>query len=161
MEDLLLIALVLWILGCVIYYVVNIAGIDVWSSLMQIAPFTLLLLAAALPYAAYLALRRRRGDEPFAPGDHVVYVKPKYSTHPGERAERIEPAGKGDGYTYIVRKPWTVVRMIGDEKVEVVTNGGKHHVLNVDDPQLHRAGVIESLIFRLRWQKQWPALAEG
>ena len=107
--------------------------------------------------AAYLFNRQRtRG---FKLGDGVVYLMPKHRAQPCPRAENIRASQGGDTYAYIVRKPWTVVRELDEDRVEVITRRGKHRVLKVDDPLLRRAGLWESLVMRFRWNKTFPAVS--
>jgi hypothetical protein len=99
-------------------------------------------------------LRERR--RVYRPGDRVIYVAQKVTRRPGIRAEAVHPSTAGDSYSYIVRKPWTVLTAESAGKVEVVTPGGKHRVVSVADPQLRRAGLIEGLGLRWRWHKHFP-----
>ena len=92
------------------------------------------------------------------PGDHVVYAMPKRNVRPGRRAEQVYAHDHGEGYSYIVRKPWTVVRVPDERSLEVVTNGGKHKRLPVDDPHLHRATWRDKLALRFHWHKQFPQI---
>lgn len=52
-----------------------------------------------------------------------------------------------------------MARVLGPNAVEVVTSGGKRRVVRTDDPRLHKAGQIESLILRLRAGKHFPAVS--
>ncbi|MFP4356632.1 MAG: hypothetical protein ACLFUJ_16090 [Phycisphaerae bacterium] len=103
-------------------------------------------------------VRRLQGQSRFQPGDHVIYLKQKFSKNPGPRAEQVDGAPRGEGFTYVVRKPWTVVKTPDEKTVEVVTNGGKHHLLDAEDPNLHHAGLAETLAMRIRWRKRFPAV---
>jgi hypothetical protein len=149
--------LYLLILLCVVFTICFAIGIDVVAIGLMVWPYVV---AAAgllfLGYWVYRAGRRIVTGMRFSPGDHVVYIKQKFSTHPGPRAEDVHPARHGDGYSYVVRKPWTVVRVVDKDAVEVVTPGGKHHLIHTDDPHLHRAGIVEQLALWLRWQKRFP-----
>lgn len=84
-------------------------------------------------------------------GDHVVYHKPKHSTHPGPRAVDLHPAPQGDEYSYIIDKFWTVIALINDHTIEVRTRKGKTHQLNIHDPLLRKAGLLEGWFFRNRF----------
>jgi hypothetical protein len=158
-ESLLLLLLTIWILGWSVYCVVEIAGVDLGISLSQLLAYgwTLLLIPAA--YAACLLARRLHPWRGFSPGDHVVYLVQKYSPRPGPRAERIQPAPIGEGYNYMVRKFWTVAKVVGPDLVEVVTNGGKHRIVRTDDPRLRKPGCFESFILRYRAGKQFPGVS--
>lgn len=157
MESTLLNSLIVLVLGTMVYCVALALGFDGSTIVDAARPYAWLLaggLAIYLTIRITLLLRRRAS---LSRGDRVIYYKPKYSEQPGPRAEHIQPAEHGEGYSYVVRKPWTVVRAEDNEKVEVVTNGGKHHVLEADDPKLHRAGLLETLAMRLRWHKDFPS----
>jgi len=93
----------------------------------------------------------------FKPGDWVVYRMQKHSTRPGPRAEGVQPAPRGEDYSYHVDKFWTVVAVQPDGKVVARTRRGKEHVLEPDDPLLRRANWWE----RLLWRKRFPRLEEG
>jgi hypothetical protein len=84
-------------------------------------------------------------------GDQVVYRKPKYSDHPGPRAQQIDPAPKGDKYSYVVDKFWVVVETLDDGSLVLQTRRGKTHKISSDDPRIHRATWWERLIYRSRF----------
>jgi len=83
------------------------------------------------------------------PGDFLIYRVPEYSNRPGPAAQDVYPSPKGESYYYVVRKLLTVVRVVGDEMVEVTTPAGEHRMLSLKDPMLHKAGFIERLNIRL------------
>jgi len=87
----------------------------------------------------------RERERVFKVGDPVVYRRTKHSTSPGPRAEEIDPASKGDLYTYKVDKYWVVNDVKPDGTVEVRTRRGKTHVLNRDDRKLRHATWLERL----------------
>ena len=124
-----------------------------WNSIL---PYTLIALLGGglFVLAARAVYLRSRG---YRTGDHVVYLMPKCRTQPGVRAENVRASKRGENYAYFVRKPWTVARKVDSDHVEVVTRGGKRHVLKTDDPLLHHAGIWESLVMRFRWHKNFPA----
>jgi len=86
-------------------------------------------------------------DRSFKIGDQVVYRRTKHSTSPGPRAEEIDPASKGDLYTYKVDKYWVVNDVKPDGSIEVRTRRGKTHLLDRDDDKLRHASWLE------RWLK--------
>ena len=88
--------------------------------------------------------------------DSVVYTAHKHTTHPGPRAEHVEPQLRGEYYDYDVRKFWRVRDVVGN-KVVVVTRTGKEHILDASDPALRKATFWE----RVKWiffEKKFPAL---
>jgi hypothetical protein len=160
METILLLILICWVLAWSVFCLLYALGGDMWARLASWgyhAWWAVLLLPAL--YAVYRVRDYLQGDDIYVPGDHVVYFMQKASVHPGPRAEDVHPALHGDLYRYFVRKPWTVVRVVNDEFVEVVTNGGKRHYIRSDDPNLHKPGVLEKLELRYRWRKDFPRLA--
>jgi len=93
-------------------------------------------------------------DRDFKPGEPVIYRKPKHSTHPGPRAELIDPAPRGEEYTYEVDKFW-VVRDVRQEdgRVVVCTRRGKTHEVPLSDMRLRHANVWERFIYRNRFPR--------
>jgi len=157
METILFTILIWWILGWVAYCVCVAMGVDFLATLSTIAGYAWwAVFLAPAAYVVYRLCGRRRPTRSYEPGDHVVYLKQKFSPHPGPRAEQVRPIIRGEGYAYFVRKPWTVVRVLEDQSVEVVTNRGKRHVIPMDDPRLHKPTFVEWLLLRLRWQKAFP-----
>lgn len=159
--DTILLAIAFWfIVGWVAYLFFEGTAIDLAAALGPYAlEIGLTIGALALLYAGYRGYRWLRERTSFAPGDHVVYIVQKFSPRPGPRAEQVYPLPRGEGYAYVVRKPWTVVRVINDRAIEVITNGGKHHVVSTDDPHLHKPGMREWLRLRFVWHKQFPPIA--
>ena len=78
-------------------------------------------------------------------GDVVVYLKKKASNKPGTRARQIYPAPGGDTYSYLVEKFWTVEDVLENGQIVVTTRRGKHHRLQIDDPNLRKAGLWKRL----------------
>ncbi|MEX0716209.1 MAG: hypothetical protein WD066_06475 [Planctomycetaceae bacterium] len=81
----------------------------------------------------------------YKPGDPVVYRKSKFSNHPGPRAKSIDPAPRGETYSYVVDKFWTVAGVTEDERLLLRTRRGKEHVVNPGDPNLRHARWWERL----------------
>ena len=81
----------------------------------------------------------------FAAGDWVLYRKLKYSRLPGPRAQSVEPAPNGDGYSYFVDKYWTVEEVLGDGRLKLRTRTGKTHWIGANDPNLQR----------ITWWNRW------
>ena len=160
MDAILLLALMAWAGYWMCVYVVRVGGIEVPAQIPAI-PWTWV----AVAFVAFLAVRYRhlfrlnRADG-YQPGDRVIYRVQKFSPHPGPRAEGVYPCMHGEDYSYFVRKPWTVVQVTGNE-IEVVTPGGKLHTLRADDPLLHRAGLLETAVLRLRWHKTFPRVSDA
>lgn len=86
-------------------------------------------------------------------GDKVVYSKEKASLSPGPRAKDISPAPKGDEYSYIVEKYWTLRDVRSDGTLVLVTRRGKEHEVAADDPRLRRANFWEKLFLRDRFPR--------
>mgnify|MGYP003564980155 CR=1 FL=1 len=83
-------------------------------------------------------------------GSKVVYSKDKTGPSPGRRAKEVDPAPKGDAYSYIVDKYWTV-RSVDDDVVTLVTRRGKVHEVPLDDPKLRRANLWERILYANRF----------
>ena len=81
-------------------------------------------------------------------GDKIVYTKTKISPFPGAKAYNVTAADKGENYTYLVDKYWVVEDVFADGRVMARTRRGKRNYVWLDDPNLRKAGVIESLIHR-------------
>jgi hypothetical protein len=86
------------------------------------------------------------------PGDAVIFSTIKRGTHPGPRAKEIRPEPRGEGYLYAIDKFWTVTEAHGGQ-VALLTRRGKIHIVNADDPHLHRASWWLRLIYRNRFPK--------
>ena len=67
----------------------------------------------------------------FKPGDPVIFRMTKQSTDPGPRAVDIHPAPAGEMYSYQVDKFWTVIEVLADGKVMLVTRRGKQRTVDV------------------------------
>ncbi len=89
-----------------------------------------------------------------APGDPLIYRKPKVSPHPGPRARNIQPTENGDVYSYEVDKFWTVANVLDDGGVLAVTRTGKKVYLSPEDERLRKARLTE----RLRYRRRFPAV---
>ena len=87
-------------------------------------------------------------------GALIVYRMQKVSTCPSARAYEVHPAEQGDTYSYIVDKYWTVADVLADGLVVAIIRTNKRHYLRLDDPNLHRARMIE----RIRHRDRFPQL---
>jgi len=87
----------------------------------------------------------------FKPADLVIYRRTKHSPHPGPRATGIQPAPRGETYTYSVDKFWVVTEVGSDGKLLVRTRRGKQYELEPDDPALRKARWWERLLYRGRF----------
>jgi len=96
----------------------------------------------------------------FSPGDPVVYRKFKHSSIPGPRARGVDPAPRGEEYTYSVDKFWVVVEMRNENSVLLATRRGKQHVVECSDPNLRHARWWEKLIYRDGFPVPAPASSE-
>lgn len=85
-------------------------------------------------------------DRPeFHRGDLVVYRMQKYTSHPGPRAEQVEPEPQGERYLYHVDKYWVVADVATDGSIVVLTRTGKQRRLEGGDTRLRPA----------RWWERW------
>lgn len=144
-----------WILGGGLFYMGRSLGLNVSGWHRDRTVWLALAVLAATLIVAW-AWRRIRLRHFFVPGDRVIYQMQKFSPAPGRRAEDVYAVPNGEGYSYIVRKPWTVSRLVGEDGLEVVTRGGKHRIVRVDDPHLLRAGPLSAFWFALRTRKPFP-----
>lgn len=87
----------------------------------------------------------------YKPGDLVIYLKSKVSPRPSPRAENVHPAPAGEEYSYAVQKYWIVSAVVDSRTIEVRTRRGKTHRVNVDDPLLRKAGLVDRLFRRSRF----------
>ncbi len=83
----------------------------------------------------------------FQPGDLVVYTKQKFSSSPGPRAKKVNPAKRGETYSYTIDKYWTVGSLVDESKLTLYTRTGKEHVIAVNDPNLRTAYWWERWLF--------------
>jgi hypothetical protein len=93
----------------------------------------------------------------YNPGDRVVYIASKHSSHPGPRAEAVQPEMHGEGYWYDVKKYWRVVQVRSDGVLTVVTRRGKQRAIDARDPRLRPARWWERLFLRQRFPQSEAA----
>ena len=84
-------------------------------------------------------------------GDPVIYLAAKYSSHPGPRAEDLSPERGGEGYSYTVKKFWTVLASREDGRLALLTRRGKTRIVDGRDPNLRLANWWERLFFANRF----------
>lgn len=96
----------------------------------------------------------------YHPGDWVIYRKTKFSTHPGPRAQNVNPATSGEQYSYTVDKFWIVAQVLAEGELLVNTRRGKLHRVSAGDPDLHRARWWERLFYRRRFESILSGTAE-
>ncbi|MBI2479939.1 MAG: hypothetical protein HYV60_15295 [Planctomycetia bacterium] len=89
----------------------------------------------------------------FSIGDPVIYRKFKHSSTPGPRAKGVDPAPRGEDYTYSIDKFWVVAELREENHVLLETRRGKQHVVASTDPNLRHARWWEKLIYRDRFPK--------
>ena len=87
----------------------------------------------------------------FYAGDKIIYRKPKSSFSPGPRARDIYPLAHGEAYHYIVDKYWKVEKVYADGSLEVVTRTGKTNRLQANDPNIHKAHLLQRLFYKKRF----------
>jgi hypothetical protein len=144
-----------WGVGSCVYYMGRSHGFDPVRWLGDQAGWLAIVAAAAS--LATVALRvLRRVSRSFAPGDRVIYYMQKWSPRPGPRAECVYAAPGGESYCYLVPKPWTVTRVLDDRAIEVVTRGGKHRIVQTNDPRIRRAGPWSAFWFSVRSHRSFP-----
>jgi hypothetical protein len=93
---------------------------------------------------------------PYIRGAAVIYRAQKFSSHPGPRAEDVDPAPNGDTYCYSVDKYWRVDEALPDGQIVVRTRRGKRHTLKADDPRLRPPSWWEWLFY---WHRFPPVEA--
>ena len=154
MDSILILSLIIWVMGSMYFYLFHVGTINITDSMKFIGG--ILAIIAVLPYLKDKFVRPRRNV--YKIGDHVIYRMRKWGLNPGPRAESIYPCLRGDYYSYFVRKLWTVVGVTENNEIEVVTHGGKKHLLLMTDPLLQKASFWEELKLRLLWHKKFPDL---
>lgn len=75
----------------------------------------------------------------FQPGDLVIYLMTKQSSHPTLRAKTVTPSQNGEDYRYLVEKYWIVRKITEDGQLVVQTRRGKTRTISPEDPNLKRA----------------------
>ncbi|QDU26396.1 hypothetical protein ETAA8_14740 [Anatilimnocola aggregata] len=85
------------------------------------------------------------GGSMYKPGDRVVYLASKHSSHPTPRAVELDPEPNGEGYSYAVRKYWVVQEVLPDGTLSILTRRGKQRVVKASDNRLRPA----------RWWERW------
>ncbi len=93
-------------------------------------------------------------------GDKVVFAKEKASLSPGPRAKEINPAPKGDEYSYIVDKFWRVKAIQDDGQLVLITRRGKEHLVPPDHPNLRAPSLWEILFYYGRFPKPDGSVAK-
>lgn len=87
------------------------------------------------------------------PGDWAVYRKSKTGPNPGRRAAQVMASSKGESYGYVVDKFWVVEEVLGGGQLRLRTAKGKRHVIDADDPNLRRPGMLQRLLWRERFRQ--------
>jgi hypothetical protein len=90
----------------------------------------------------------------YQPGDRVIYTATKHSSHPGPRAEAVEPEPHGEGYSYNVKKYWRVLDVRADGTLIVVTRRGKQRSIPASDSHLRPARWWENVFLAARFPQQ-------
>lgn len=161
MDQYLIGALAAWMVYWAAVAVVQVGGLGMTGRVMEAALGWGWLAAPAVLVAGVVGWLRSRRREDYQPGDHVIYKMPKRSSHPSPRAEQLHASPHGEQYAYVISKGWTVVEVRDDNRIDVVTPGGKHRVLDIDDPLLHKAGLRDELKLRLVLHKQFPPMQQS
>lgn len=71
---------------------------------------------------------------------------------PGRRATQIKASRHGETYTYLVDKFWVVDSTLPGNRLLLRTARGKTHVIDADDPNLRKPGLIRRLLWRERFR---------
>jgi len=87
----------------------------------------------------------------FHRGELVIYRAAKCSSHPGPRAQLVDPAPQGELYSYEVEKFWIVLGEQPDGTVELMTRTGKIRHVSAEDTRLRPARWWERWWFRRRF----------
>ncbi|ADB19204.1 hypothetical protein Psta_4562 [Pirellula staleyi DSM 6068] len=87
----------------------------------------------------------------YQPGDRVVYMTTKHSSHPTPRACAVQPEPHGEGYTYDVKKFWLVQDVGADGNLVVVTRRGKTRTVAATDSRLRAANWWERMFLGHRF----------
>ncbi len=93
-------------------------------------------------------------------GNKVVFAKDKKSISPGPRAKEVVPQTKGEAYSYIVEKYWTVAEVTDDNTATLITRRGKKHTVSLDDPRLRHANLWERWMYSDRFPKLTQAVEQ-
>ena len=102
----------------------------------------------------YLGSLSRFYHAGFAPGDFLIYRKPKVSPRPGPRARNVHRTENGNDYIYEVDKFWTLAGILEDGHLLAVTRTGKKVQLSPEDERLRKARLLD----RVRYRRRFPAL---
>jgi len=92
----------------------------------------------------------------FRAGDWVIYRVLKQTTHPGRRARSISASARGEHYSYVIDKQWTVSQVREDGLV-VTTRRGKQRLVSRQDEALRRPSLWE----RWKLRDRFPKLTEA
>ena len=84
-------------------------------------------------------------------GDWAVYRKSKCGANPGRRASQVIASSKGETYGYVVDKFWVVDEVLSDGRLRLITARGKVHMIDADDPNLRRPGMLQKFLWRERF----------
>lgn len=90
-------------------------------------------------------------NQPFQPGDLVIYTVSKQGLKPGPNAREIQPVPNGEDYTYVVDKFWMVQQLAPGESLIIVTRRGKTREVACSDPLLRKATWWQKLRYRDRF----------
>ena len=94
-------------------------------------------------------------------GDWAVYRKTKRSVSPGRRAAQVFACQKGESYSYVVDKFWVVESVLPGDQVRLRTARGKTHIIDTQDPNLRRPGLIQRILWRERFRVVEKQLGES
>ena len=84
-------------------------------------------------------------------GDWAVYRKSKQGANPGRRASQVVASSKGENYRYVVDKFWVVDEVLPEGRLRLITARGKTHIIQDDDPNLRRPGLLQKFLWRDRF----------
>lgn len=85
----------------------------------------------------------------FALNDWIVYSRQETSDHPVRGAHDVNPAERGDSYSYMKDELWQVVRVNPDGSCSAQGPDGTVHHVRARDPHVRKASWL-----RRRWLRQ-------
>lgn len=88
----------------------------------------------------------------FTPGVPIIYRMQAMSDHPIHDVLQVYPAEKGESYYYVRNKYWRVEKVLQNGWIVARSALMEEHYLRHDDPNLHKASLIE----RLRYASRFP-----
>jgi len=120
--------------------------------LLLLALLVLLPAAVALLFETSL-VQRALARPAFRIGAPIVYRQEEVALHPAPDAQDIRPAERGEHYYYAIINYLRVAEVLGDGRIIAVAQNNKRWCFWPNDSALRKAGLIERLIYRLRFSE--------